>query len=105
MPLGQRVVIVGGDLAAIGLAEFLAERELNFPIWLAPEGETAGFHRVSVERAIASGLTFRTIEDTARATLDWLGSLPEDLATRVMMPFDLEQEAAALEAWRAAATG
>lgn len=86
-------------------AEFLAERELNFPIWLAPEGETAGFHRVSVERAMASGLTFRTIEDTARATLDWLGSLPEDLATRVMMPFDLEQEAAALEAWRAAATG
>lgn len=42
MPLGQRVAIVGGDLAAIELAEFLAERDrrvcvLEFGPEIAPE--------------------------------------------------------------------
>ena len=86
-------------------AEFLGERGVPAPIWIAPEGETAGFHRVSVEKAVASGLTFRSVEDTARATLDWHESLPEDLASRILPPYDAEQEAAALEAWREAAAG
>jgi len=84
-------------------AEFLGERELSYPIWIAPEGETAGFHRVSVARAVAAGLTFRSVEETSRATLAWLDGLPADLRARVLPPFDRDKEAAALQAWRAAA--
>ena len=47
------------------------------PGWVPPVGESAGFGLVSVARAVAAGLAFRTLPDTIKATLDWYDSLEE----------------------------
>jgi 2'-hydroxyisoflavone reductase len=81
---------------------FLAEHGLGFPIWVAPEGETAGFHRVSVAKAVQAGLRFRPVEDTAADALAWHASLPPELQARVLPPITLEREAEVLELWKQA---
>jgi 2'-hydroxyisoflavone reductase len=50
-------------LVAKGVGEWM-----ELPLWVA-SGELAGLHRVSNERAVSAGLTFRPLEETARATL------------------------------------
>ncbi len=62
-------------------------REGQFPLYEPPTGQTAGFHRCNVSRALAKGLTFRPVADTAKATLDWYKSLPADLQSRVAPQF------------------
>ncbi len=59
----------------------------QFPLYAPPTGETAGFHRCSIARALAKGLKFRSVSDTARLTLDWYKSLPDDLKSRVAPQF------------------
>ncbi|MFT7669000.1 MAG: 2'-hydroxyisoflavone reductase [Planctomycetota bacterium] len=78
---------------------FLAEQEMNHPIWASPEGESAGFHSVSVKKAVDAGLKFRTQGDTARSTLDWLQSLPDDLQARFVPGNLKEKEPEALKLW------
>jgi 2'-hydroxyisoflavone reductase len=82
--------------------DFLEKQDVkqNFPLWLPPEGESAGFHRRSVARAIKAGLTFRPLEDTAKATLDWYNSLPPDLQKAMVPPMmPPEREAEVIKAW------
>jgi nucleoside-diphosphate-sugar epimerase len=42
----------------------------ELPLWLPGEGH-AGMLRVDISRALAAGLTFRPLEETARDTLAW----------------------------------
>jgi 2'-hydroxyisoflavone reductase len=58
-----------------------------FPIWVAPTGESAGFHRWSNERAKAAGLTFRPIDDTVKSLLAWY---PGEVERRVRVTRELE---------------
>lgn len=85
-------------------ADFLTQQGLEpsrFPIWLPPEGATAGFHRVNVQKAIAAGLTFRPVSDTARATMDWVRGYPADMQERLLPPLPTqEQEDAIIKAWK-----
>jgi 2'-hydroxyisoflavone reductase len=55
-------------------AHGLAEGQL--PIYAPPTGPSGGIHRCNIARALAHGLTFRPIEETAKASLDWYHSLP-----------------------------
>lgn len=61
--------------------------EERFPLYEPPVGDTAGFHRRSIARALAKGLTFRPIGDTAKATLDWYRALPAALQAGVAPQF------------------
>ncbi len=63
-----------------------------FPIWNAPVGKNAGFHRWSNERAEAAGLTFRSIDDTVNAILAWF---PGDQTRRVRVTRELAEAAKA----------
>jgi 2'-hydroxyisoflavone reductase len=45
-----------------------------FPIWNAPRGDYAGFHRWSNERAKRAGLQFRSLADTVGAINAWFPS-------------------------------
>jgi 2'-hydroxyisoflavone reductase len=69
--------------------DFLDSKGIHdqFPLYAAPAGETAGFHRASISRALAKGLKFRPVSDTAKATLDWYKSLPPDIQGRVAPQF------------------
>jgi 2'-hydroxyisoflavone reductase len=96
--------------------EFLQEHQIrgwsDMPVWVAPRADNAGFSRVSIQRALDAGLTFRPLSQTARATVDWLDNAPsqkwyqdmnEAARARLAGPFTPEREAAALRAWHARA--
>jgi 2'-hydroxyisoflavone reductase len=85
----------------------------RFPLYVPPTGETAGFHRCNISRALARGLCFRPIAQTAEATFKWYLSLPPALQSGVAPQFAkrpneepwLETEKRLLEGWRARAVG
>lgn len=85
--------------------EFLQEQGLQIgalPLMVPPTGESAGFHRVSVKRAIDKGLTFRPLEDTTRDALAWFDQLTDQgkqAAGRAMLT--PEREAEIIAAWAA----
>jgi 2'-hydroxyisoflavone reductase len=77
----------------------------HMPIWLPPSGPTAGFLRRSIAKALAAGLTFRPLADTAKATLDWHKKRPE-AEQKAMMEGTVAgisptKEAEVLAAWKA----
>lgn len=77
----------------------------DFPLYVPPEGEGAGFHRCDSSRAIAKGLTFRPLEATSRDTLAWYDSLPKDAQAGVAkFALTEERQQALQEAWKAAQT-
>jgi 2'-hydroxyisoflavone reductase len=43
----------------------------DLPVWVPGQGEDAGMHRRSNAKAIAAGLTFRSVSTTAADTLAW----------------------------------
>jgi 2'-hydroxyisoflavone reductase len=52
---------------------------MELPLWIPEDRpEMAGFMSVSVDRALAAGLTFRPLAETIRATLDWQAARPPD---------------------------
>ena len=81
--------------------EFLETQRVGFPIYAPPTGEYAGFARVSVERAVAKGLTFRPLADTVQSTLAYWKSLPEDRRAKPRAFLPAEKEAEVLAAWKA----
>ena len=77
-------------------SEWLEANEMGgedaFPIWVAPKGKYAGFHRWQNERAKAAGLQFRTMDDTAKALLEWY---PPEIERRVRVTKELAEQAKA----------
>jgi len=85
-------------------AKFLAKHEKpgdNFPIWIDPSGDYAGFHLWSNKRAVEKGLKFRSVEDTAGDLLKWYHELPADKQAKVVAGISAEREAELLERWHA----
>jgi 2'-hydroxyisoflavone reductase len=82
---------VGSDVSFTWVAnDFLTSKGIHdeqFPLYAPPIGETAGFHRASVSRALAKGLKFRPVSDTAKSTLDWYKTLPSEIQERVAPQF------------------
>src|SRR5262249_8991732 len=66
---------VGSDVSLFWVANDSLEahgvHDGQFPLYAPPAGDTAGFHRTSIARALKQGLKFRPVADTARAVLDW----------------------------------
>ncbi len=86
-------------------ADFLAEMGVqpwsHMPVWVPARGEMAGFSRVSVDRALAAGLTFRPIEQTAADTLAWFRTLPAQRQAQMRAGISPQREAEVLAAWHA----
>lgn len=78
---------------------FISEHHLegDFPIWTP--AEAVNFATVDCSKAIADGLTFRPLEDTIQATLQWNATRPEGFTGRAGI--SREREAALLEEWYA----
>jgi len=61
--------------------EFLLEREvapwIELPVWIPATSEQTGMRAVDCGKAIAAGLAFRPLEDTARDTLSWHRTRPD----------------------------
>jgi 2'-hydroxyisoflavone reductase len=61
-------------------AKFLEEQKVSpwsdMPVWIPPQGDGGALSRTSIKKALAAGLTFRSLPDTARDTLAWFKTLP-----------------------------
>ncbi|MFC1544253.1 NAD-dependent epimerase/dehydratase family protein [Gemmatimonadota bacterium] len=62
-----------------------------------------GYNQYNIDRALAQGLTFRSMGVIARDTVDWWKSLPEEERSR-RRTLSPEREVEVLAAWRARAT-
>lgn len=85
----------------------LEEHKVNLgadlPIFLPAEGEYAGFHRVSIARAIGAGLTFRPLDSTVRDLVAWWKTLPAERQAKPQVGMSREREKELLAALDAAA--
>jgi 2'-hydroxyisoflavone reductase len=80
--------------------QFLTEQKVqawsDMPVWAGAED---GVTRASISRALAKGLTFRPLANTARDTLAWFKSLPQDRQTHLRAGLTPERETEVLAAW------
>jgi 2'-hydroxyisoflavone reductase len=95
--LGACVAAGKGDAKLVWVPSTWLEQngmggEDAFPIWTAPVGKFAGFHRWKNQRAVAAGLKFRPMSDTAKAILEWH---PGEVQRRVRVTRELEEAAKA----------
>jgi 2'-hydroxyisoflavone reductase len=86
-------------------ADFLTEQKIrpwaDMPVWVPPRGEETGFSTISTKKALAKGLTFRTIADTTQATLEWFHQQPADRQAKLRAGITPEREKEVLAAWHA----
>ena len=81
--------------------EFLAQQKVepwsDMPVWT---GKDSGLARTNISRALAKDLTFRPLADTARDTLSWFKSLPQDRQAKLRAGLTPERETEVLSAWK-----
>jgi 2'-hydroxyisoflavone reductase len=86
-------------------ADFIQAQRLrpyaDLPVWMPPRGETEGWARMDCSKAIAAGLTFRTLADTARATLAYYHAQPKERQETLRAGLKPEREREVLAAWHA----
>jgi 2'-hydroxyisoflavone reductase len=74
---------------------------MDMPVWVTPTGELAGMSSVSNARAVARGLKFRPVVETARDTLAWFRGQPAERQAELQKRAGLspEREREVLAAW------
>jgi 2'-hydroxyisoflavone reductase len=81
--------------------EFLTQQKVepwsDMPVWT---GKDSGLARTNISRALAKGLTFRPLAETARDTLAWFKSLPQDRQSKLRAGLTPEREAEVLATWK-----
>ena len=82
--------------------DFLEKQKVSawsdMPVWIPSVGEDAGFSRRTNKRAMAKGLTFRPMSQTAPDTLAWFKSLPADRQATLKAGLKPEREKEVLAA-------
>lgn len=73
----------------------------QMPVWRPSVGPFAGFARFDLSREVAAGLTFRTLADTALATLAFHRSRAPERQAQLRSGLTAEREADVLRAWHA----
>ena len=73
----------------------------DLPVWIPARGDSAGFHRRSIRKALAAGLTFRPLGITAVDTLAWFRAQPADRQAKLKAGLPPDREAALLAKWKA----
>ena len=90
-------------------ADFLAEQEVapwrHMTAWVPPGDEMQGFGLFDPSKAIDHGLTYRPLAVTAKDTLDWWETLPEERTAAPRAGLPPEREVEVLAAWHAAEQG
>lgn len=85
--------------------EFLTAQQVapwsDMPVWVPPIEDGVGMTTTSSAKAVASGLTYRPLADTVKATLDWWATLPPERQAKLRAGVTREREAEVLAAWHA----
>jgi 2'-hydroxyisoflavone reductase len=77
---------------------------IDMPVWVPASGESAGFASRKIDRALSKGLTFRPLAVTAKDTLDFYQSQPEERKAKLRAGLAPAIEKAVLLAWHARST-
>ncbi|HJW39035.1 MAG TPA: NAD-dependent epimerase/dehydratase family protein [Candidatus Udaeobacter sp.] len=81
--------------------DFLTDQKVqpwsDMPVWT---GKDSGLARAKIDRALSKGLTFRPLAETARDTLVWFKSLPQDRQAKLHAGLTPERETQVLAAWK-----
>jgi 2'-hydroxyisoflavone reductase len=78
----------------------------DLPVWVPGHGDTAGFARRDIRKAIAAGLTFRPLATTAADTLTWFKTQPDARQAKLRAGLAPDREAELLAKWaKSAAKG
>jgi 2'-hydroxyisoflavone reductase len=81
----------------------------DMPVWVPGTGDSAGFSRRSNARAIAQGLTFRPLAETAKSALDEhkasVAAAPADKPVKLEAGIAPDKEKAVLTAWHTTKAG
>src|SRR5881409_2876511 len=81
--------------------EFLTQQKVepwyDMPVWT---GKDSGLALEKIDRALSKGLTFRPLAETARDTLAWFKSLPQDRQSKLRTGLTPERETQVLTAWK-----
>jgi 2'-hydroxyisoflavone reductase len=72
----------------------------DMPVWIPARGDSTGFAQRDISRALATGLSFRTLATTAIDTLAWFRSLPAGRQATLDAGLTPERENAVLKAWK-----
>jgi 2'-hydroxyisoflavone reductase len=84
--------------------EFLAQHRVRpyseMPVWRPPTPGFEGFARFDLSREVAAGLTFRSLADTAQATLEFHRSRPAERQAQLRAGITADREAEVLGAWK-----
>ncbi len=80
-------------------AGFLNDQEVRLPIWEDPKGEMSSLLTVDGSRAAAAGLKNRPTRETARDTIAWWKTLPDDRTATTRAGLTPEREAELLTDW------
>ena len=100
----------GGDARFTWVStEFLEKNQVapwsDLPVWVPGRNGEEGFTRISCAKAIAGGLTFRPVAATAKDTLAWYRTLPEDRRGKLLAGISADKERELLDAWHAVKSG
>jgi 2'-hydroxyisoflavone reductase len=105
MLYGIRAVTTKGAQLTFVPADFLASQKVepwrDMPVWVPGSGDSAGFARISVSKALAAGLTYRSLASTASDTLTWWQTQPRGRQEKLRAGLTPEREREVLKAWRA----
>jgi 2'-hydroxyisoflavone reductase len=74
----------------------------DMPVWVPGRGDTAGFGKRSIKKALGAGLTFRPLSETATDTLAWFKQQPAERQTKLRAGLTPEREQEVLAKWQAA---
>lgn len=85
-------------------ADFLESEKVeawsDMPVWVPGRGETAGFAKRSIAKALAAGLTFRPLDTTAADTLAWFKQQPAERQAKLKAGLTPAREEEVLSMWR-----
>jgi 2'-hydroxyisoflavone reductase len=83
-------------------ADFLKQQKVeawsDMPVWA---GDDLGMAQTSNQRALAKGLTFRPLADTARDTIEWFKKQTPERQAKLKAGITAEREKEVLTAWHA----
>ena len=84
-------------------ADFLAEQKVrpwaDLPVWIPNAGDTLYWGKANIGKAIAAGLTFRPLAQSAADTLAWHATRPAEAQAKLRAGLTPEREAEVLKAW------
>lgn len=85
-------------------ADFLEQQKVepwsDMPVWVPASGDSLGFARINCQKAIRRGLRFRPAQETARDTLTWWKTLPDERRAKLRAGLPQDRESAVLAEWK-----